>query len=498
MPFNTIGLGAAGLLTNNGTVSPGDVGLLQTSTMTGSYTQTMNGILLTDLDFDPAVQSQFTDRINLTGKANVSGTVNTVLHNIPLIQAGDRSSVLFEAQGGVTTGSITLLAPTSAIAKFSLVYTPNDIALRTRVNFAGVDGNLNYNRTQVGQYFNRIQAAGSSAALAPVIVQLFYTPDLASLGKQYDTFDAEIYANQIASALSSVDHFAQRMSNCADYGVSQGHGGCVWFSGGGNMFKQTGTYQGRAFRDVNGSVAGGFSHTMGDTPLTFAAGISYETVHSQIDNAVGIGDRLQVGASLSGHFTPIDLRVFGTFGSSSVAVQRQVDTPGGVSTAQARQEFTYGESGLALSRSFDTTAGMLRPALEGGYVWWNQQNVRENGADMLSLRLQDRGRTGFAYIRPSLTFIEKFDLGSVPVAFWVRGGYGHRTADASLTAKFAGAPVEVTPFTTRAFLDRDAATVGGAVQVSLGTGVSLRGTYNAEIGARSAEHDFSGSLVVQF
>lgn len=136
----------------------------------------------TDLNFDPAAQTQFTDRINVSGTASLAGAVTTSVSNVPLIQAGDRRSVLVDAAGGLTTSGLALNAPVSAIARFSLATTPQQLALRAQVDFAGVDRSLNRNRTEVGDYFNRVQAAGSSAALAPVITHVFYTPDVATLG----------------------------------------------------------------------------------------------------------------------------------------------------------------------------------------------------------------------------------------------------------------------------------------------------------------------------
>ncbi len=68
---------------------------------------------------------------------------------------------------------LRLNAPVSAIAQFTLENPAQQLLLRTNIDFAGVARDLNRNRTAVGDYLNRIQAAGSSSTLAPVINQLF-------------------------------------------------------------------------------------------------------------------------------------------------------------------------------------------------------------------------------------------------------------------------------------------------------------------------------------
>ncbi|RYD18585.1 MAG: hypothetical protein EOP89_16920, partial [Lysobacteraceae bacterium] len=207
LTLDTIGLGHDGLLTNAGLLTPGGVGALQTTELSGSFVQTGLGRFETDLDLG-LLNTQYTDRINATGTASIGGRFVAYERNVTAITPGDRQSVLVSAPGGVTNTGASLSAVTSAIADFSLVFAPTTLSLRSNVDFATPGRTLNRNRTAVGDYFNRIQIAGSVPLLADTITTLFYTPDAASLGRRYDTFDGEIYAAQLASAVSSADRFA--------------------------------------------------------------------------------------------------------------------------------------------------------------------------------------------------------------------------------------------------------------------------------------------------
>ena len=163
--------------------------------------------------------------------------IRAVESNVPLIKPGDRSSVIVQAAGGITDGGVTLSAVKSAIADFSLVFTPTQLRLRANVDFATPGRTLNRNQTAVGDYFNRIQNAGSIDVLATTIAKLFYTPDAATLARIYDSYDGEVYADVQAATTFSADRFVQRLKGCRENGIVQG-GGCVWMTGGDGQFSQ--------------------------------------------------------------------------------------------------------------------------------------------------------------------------------------------------------------------------------------------------------------------
>jgi hypothetical protein len=96
---STVNLGG-GTLTNEGNLSPGGVGVEQTTAITGSFVQTSTGTFIVDIDHSSV------DLLTITGTANFAGTVTPVVFALP------------SASGGLmiadTTGGVTKMRPPSA------------------------------------------------------------------------------------------------------------------------------------------------------------------------------------------------------------------------------------------------------------------------------------------------------------------------------------------------------------------------------------------------
>jgi uncharacterized protein with beta-barrel porin domain len=141
----TVNLGAGNTLTNAGTLSPGGAGVIGTTALTGNLVQTGTGIFLTDINIAGAAS----DRINVSGTANLAGAVQLQVSNLTF--APWQQTVL-SAAGGTTNNGLTLLA--SPALQAQLVY-PNatDVVVKsTGLNFV-VPG-LNNNQTAVANALN--------------------------------------------------------------------------------------------------------------------------------------------------------------------------------------------------------------------------------------------------------------------------------------------------------------------------------------------------------
>ena len=138
-------LGAGNVLTNAGTLSPGGAGVIQTTALTGNLVQTATGRLFTDINLAGATS----DRINVSGTANLAGAVQVQVLN-PAFGAFQQTIV--SAAGGTTTNGLSLLA--SPALQAQLVF-PNatDVAVKsTGINF--VTPGLNLNQTSLGNALN--------------------------------------------------------------------------------------------------------------------------------------------------------------------------------------------------------------------------------------------------------------------------------------------------------------------------------------------------------
>ncbi len=74
----TVSLGPGNALTNAGTLSPGGVGVIQTTALSGNLVQSATGIFLTDINIAGATS----DRINVSGTANLAGAVQLQVSNL--------------------------------------------------------------------------------------------------------------------------------------------------------------------------------------------------------------------------------------------------------------------------------------------------------------------------------------------------------------------------------------------------------------------------------
>ena len=188
----TVQLGGGNVLTNAGTISPGGTGVVQTTALTGNLVQTATGRLVTDINIGGATS----DRVNVSGTANLAGTVQLQALN-PTMAAFQQTIV--SAAGGITNNGLSLL-PTSPALQAQLVF-PN--ATDVVVESAGINfltSGLNKNQTAVATSLNG--AAQTSGLGGPIFSVLLnssvpgYGPALTQLsgesatGSQQTTFSA--------------------------------------------------------------------------------------------------------------------------------------------------------------------------------------------------------------------------------------------------------------------------------------------------------------------
>jgi uncharacterized protein with beta-barrel porin domain len=200
---STVDLGAPGLLTNEGLLSPGGLGNVFTTNITGSFLQTTSGIYALDLQF----LDQTSDRINFTGAASVAGTVGINVLNPGLALPGEHDTTILYAAGGVTShDGLGLGFIPTAVATYSLTYPdPNDIVLHYVIDFS--PGGLTVNQHSVGYAINAIQTARSSPNFLPIAAKLFYVPTVADLGVTYDSLSGEGTSAVQQAIFSARDQF---------------------------------------------------------------------------------------------------------------------------------------------------------------------------------------------------------------------------------------------------------------------------------------------------
>ena len=200
-----VNVGAGNLVTNEGLLSPGGYQTVYTTNITGSLLQTATGTYGVDLNLDPS-----NDLTNVSGIATMSGRVFVNLVN-PITAPGfaipgtHETTILF-AQGGETHPGLTLTAFDTAVSNYSLVYPGTQkIDLSYMINYAPIG--LTQNQTSVGNLVNAIQAAQLSPAFRPIATNLFYLPNIPTLGAAYNSLSGEGVSASEQTAFSATDYF---------------------------------------------------------------------------------------------------------------------------------------------------------------------------------------------------------------------------------------------------------------------------------------------------
>jgi uncharacterized protein with beta-barrel porin domain len=196
----TVNLGAGNTLTNAGTLSPGGAGVIQTTALTGNLVQSATGRLLTDIN----VAGGPSDRINVSGTANLAGAVQLQVSNLSF--APWQATVL-SATGGTTNNGLTLVA--SPVLQEQLVF-PNatDVVVKSAgLNFA-LPG-LNANQTALG---NALNGAGQSGGLGgPIFGVLLNTTSLSGYGLALNQLTGEAATGTQQATFNAMNNFMGTM-----------------------------------------------------------------------------------------------------------------------------------------------------------------------------------------------------------------------------------------------------------------------------------------------
>jgi hypothetical protein len=100
----TVVLGGSNPLENRGVLSPGGDGVAQTIGVTGNLLQTNSGVYRLDLEFAGDVS----DRLAITGEADLDGEVDVNTLDVAAIVPGTRWVTILTAAGGVTDSGLSL------------------------------------------------------------------------------------------------------------------------------------------------------------------------------------------------------------------------------------------------------------------------------------------------------------------------------------------------------------------------------------------------------
>ncbi len=233
-----IGLGgqAGSDFINDGILTPGGSTMTLTTQIDGNLNQTANGRYLVGLDFaggtpanDPVMArmaaapqsssaSGSADRLNVSGSANLGGSMALSVANSGYAKSGRNDYVALRAEGGVNDDGMLLVAPNTAVATYTLEYTDKETILGANIDYAA--RGLTENGISVGTTINAIQTDQTSSAFRPLAEAIFAQPDIASLQRTYDLIGGEgtagvqqAYFSETNAFIGAVSQQSNRWSN---------------------------------------------------------------------------------------------------------------------------------------------------------------------------------------------------------------------------------------------------------------------------------------------
>ena len=189
LPGAKILLGGGNTFTNDGTLSPGGGGVLQTTALTGDLAQSGSGALLVDLD----LKGDKADRIVLNGTADMAGRLTVNLMDPGWIPSGTHRYAILSGTDTVADSGLSLVYQPSAVIDYKLSFTGKDLDLDATVDFASLSRGLTGNQAAIGEAINAIQRTGGTEAFAPVVAKLVGMTTLKDLASAYDQLSPVTY-----------------------------------------------------------------------------------------------------------------------------------------------------------------------------------------------------------------------------------------------------------------------------------------------------------------
>ena len=354
----------SGTLTEQGIISPGGLNVVQSLALTGNFASASTTAYALDLD----LKTNKVDSLNISGTATLAGVVTPNILNTGYAPAGTHSLIIANATNGITShAGLTLNAPVSAIATFSLAYPDaNDAALKYVIEFAPTG--LTTQQARVGQLLDRIQQS-PTAAFAPTVSALYAIGTVPVLGAVYDSLSGEgVVAAQTAS-LNSISGIQDEIETQRNGRVGADAApylhealGNLWLARPSNDDRVNGSAGTHDVKSSGSSIVGGWDMRPNQHVVVGVA-VSYALEHF---GALGLNTSGKASVTSVGGYAGLEVGGWNLgadvlYSSARVSYARSMAIPGDTETAHGG--FTLeGVSGrVSLSRSFQAGSLRLQP-----------------------------------------------------------------------------------------------------------------------------------------
>ncbi|WP_206202886.1 autotransporter outer membrane beta-barrel domain-containing protein [Thioalkalivibrio sp. XN8] len=483
-----IELGAGNTLTNAGRLSPGGDGVVASTAIGGNLLQTGAGALSIDLD----TRNMTADYLGVSGDAGLDGLLGVRMLDIGYVMPGSHSLVLLTAGGGLVDQGLALQTAASAVVSYELEFDADEgLVLHYLVDFSAPEG-LSENQGALGDYVNRLQAAGGSASFAPLAAQLFTLPDGEAVGEFYERLSPAPHFGPGNATLAANQQFADGLLSCRQHGGLyrfSGETDCSWLRLAGRRLTQDRVGDVPGFEEDVINVAGGAQEEVSEN-LFVGAALSYETGRLKSDGLARTDlDRFQGGLmakQLAGNW----LGAAGlTVGFGQYDAERFVEQPDPGVVATSRQDMRFVALRSRLAYTVERDAWYFKPMLDANVTWADFHGFRERGAGGANLVVASRSET-YTSVNPAVELgVEvQADEAGFTRLYGRLGAIHYLSGTPEITATLEGAPAGVAPFRTTGELDETYLDVALGVDLVRGRDFGLKFEYAGQLSGDTEQH----------
>ena len=493
-----VDLGNAGsLLTNAGTIAPGGRNLAQATALNGSFVQTESGVFESELDF----LSDSLDALTATGSVDTAGDVILSLLNTQAILPGEFTRTLFGSETGYTNSGINFVTAPSVVVSYDLLESADALDLSYAVDFSPTG--LGDNRTSTGDYFNRVQLAGSTDELADTVIRLVAIGDLEQYRDVMTQLGPEIYAEQQAQTLAGAQSFLRNVRERCTVGdaySNEDEDECLWLRYDVQDMDRDGGLGSPELEGDGRRYAFGWQYRRPDDSV-FGVGFALDDTDFS-----GFGERW-VARGTSWQLSAIGelpmrnnqaMVLQAALGQSSYETQRLIDVTQSY-LAQADNDVVFLSGLIGFLDRREVGRYRFESGVDFGYAYLKGSSLSEIGAAEQSLMVDGRSDNYF-WVTPSVE-VSTGSLFANDVNWEVFGRVGvqHYISDPNTTSigRLAGGPVGVAGMGNAADLDRTHGIFGVGLRATSGN-LRFSLSYEADESSNRSASGVNGKLIFTF
>ncbi len=453
------------------------------SSFTGNYTQAATGSLAVDANWTAATSG----RLNVTGTANLAGTVLVNPINFPTTSGLNKQFTILHANGGITNNGISA-ANTAAVTYALLTPNANDLVVSATINIQGASAN----QSSVAGALNSVVASGGTSQLTTAILKAPTASALNSALSQLSPGGTQ----QAQQNTQFAGAFNNAMLSCSVNGEGVSiiaEGQCLWVRAKTVHTAVDASASRPGFTEQMEQITAGAQLALA-THWRAGLALGYDQSSNISDNTRTSSERVAVGGVLKYTDGPWLLAASISGGWGRYDRSRQIAFGDFNAVATSASDAEYLASRLHAAYLFDLGGIYVKPLIDAGVTRSIRQGFREHGGNGAGLNVAASATNSWS-ASPAVEIGTQLHVGDYAWRPFIKVGATFiNPADTIVSASFVDAPSA--SFQTRARYDSALFDGGAGLALLNKEGAALRLQYDGKFGPTSEQHSFTvkGSL----